>query len=178
VILATKHTLRQFTDKEFSNTRLDWKKKAGEAEFASEYGVVFDWADTHREYDDAASVGNSLAYGIFSARATKACAIVDVVSHKKGRNSTTKLLKIYITPEYWDIDKHQDKVRDIFISAIIGTVELSKQVSARTVKLYGRSTQLLSLLHSLHVYMHDNKAELPGVTVAMKGRWLEIATTK
>lgn len=176
--MAVKHELRHFTEEEFSTTRQEWEKRAGDAEFTSEYGLVFDWADSHREYEQSFLVGQSLAYGIFSKRAVHAYAIVDVVSHKKGINSMTKLLKIYITPEYWDVEKHQSQIRDIFLCAIIGTVELSKQVSARTVKLYGRSTQLLSLLHSLHVYMNENSKDLPGVTVTMQGRWLEIATTK
>lgn len=170
-----KYELRQFTDKEFLDTRENWEKHAGEAEFVSEYGVVFDWAQTHQQYDDDKN-GESLAYGVFSQRNKHAFAIVDVVSHKKGRSSTTKLLKIYMTPEYWDVASHQSKVIEIFLCAIVGTIKLSKQASAKTVKLYGRSDQLLSLLHSLHVHMNQHKDKLPGVEASMQGRWLEISS--
>ncbi|MBV2160511.1 hypothetical protein [Achromobacter denitrificans] len=173
--MATKHKLLPFTDETFEATRKDWEAKAGAEEFASEYRLVFDWADANRAYDaPAAASGSSLAYGLFAPKSDCACAVVEVVSHKKGRSGLTKLLKIYITPEFWRVEEHQDEIIRIYLSAIVETVELSTKVRARTVKLYGRSDSLLSLLHSLHVRLQRDAAKLPGLAAAMKGRWLEI----
>ncbi|MBZ0073601.1 hypothetical protein [Bordetella hinzii] len=173
--MSAKYKLQRFTDDSFRATRDDWEHKAGKEEFASEYHLVFDWADANRDYDGGGSdSGSSFAYGLFASRSKSACAVIEVVSHKKGKAGLTKLLKIYITPEFWRVEKHQDEIIHIYMSAIVETVELSAKVRARTVKLYGRSDSLLSLLHSLHIRLQEQAEKLPGLVAAMKGRWLEI----
>lgn len=174
--MAIRLQLRPFTDESFVATRENWQAQAGKAEFASEYSAIFSWADTHRDYGEDAKVGDSHAYGLFAPKVDTACAMVDVVLHKKGRRGVTKLLKVYITPEYWNVTEHQDQVLEIFVGAIAGTIALSKQAQSREVKLYGRSQELLSLLHTLHVHLNRNLDKLPGIAAAMKGRWLEITT--
>lgn len=174
--MASKLQLSQFTDRSFADTRQNWEDQAGKAEFASEYSAIFSWADAHRDYDIDPKVGDSLAYGLFAPKSNTACAMVDVVLHKRGRKGVTKLLKVFVTPEYWNVTEHQDQILEIFTSAIAGTIQLSKRVQSGEVKIYGRSEALLSLLHSLHVHLNKNIEKFPGIAAAMKGRWLEITT--
>jgi hypothetical protein len=63
-----------------------------------------------------------------------------------------------------------------FAGAIFGTIDLSVKISSDTVKLYGRSDELLSLLHSLHIHL-NRSPKLMSTTVTMQGRWLQIATS-
>jgi hypothetical protein len=173
-LMHVSYELNQFTKSNLAATKSRWQSVAGKDEFASEYTVLFDWVNTHKDY--SALKADSLAYGLFAPKSRYASAIVDVVSSKKGKRGITKLLKVYVTPELWDVTTHQSQIIDIFAGAIFGTIDLSVKISSDTVKLYGRSDELLSLLHSLHIHL-NRSPKLMSTTVTMQGRWLQIATS-
>ncbi len=168
------YELKKFTEKTLNSTKRDWEKVAGSDAFATEYGFVFDWTESHIDYQKGQN--DSLAYGMFAPRAQKAIAIVEVIQREQAKKGLTKMLKLWITPEYWDADSNRREIASIMLCAMQGTLLLSKQNQSKTVKIYGRNDQMLSVLHTVHVMFSDliDKGELSGVTVNVVDRWLEI----
>lgn len=171
---AKKHTLKCFTQKTLESTKDNWRKHAGADEFETEYGLVFEWAAGHIDY--AKGSHDSLAYGLFSSRSTRAAAIVEVIQRSQVRKGLTKMLKIWITPEHWDASSNRMQIASLMVDAMLGTIELSTQNRSKTVKIYGRTEQMLSILHTVHTTLSQKivAGELKGVQVNIVDRWLEI----
>lgn len=171
------YQLRQFTEESFVATKENWQGIAGEDEFMSEFGVVFEWLGDNRDYANGGKAGNSLGYGLFYGENGHACALAEVVARPMVRGGLTKLLKVLITPEYWNIEEHAARIVDIYSAAILGTIELSEAVQARTIKLYGRGDQMMKLLRSINDSVNKRFSESAGgrIKSAMKGQWLEIS---
>lgn len=169
----TSYDLKPFTPKTLESTKKDWEKIAGGDEFATEYGFVFEWAGQHIDYDNGHN--DSLAYGLFKTKSTKASAIVEVIQRMQARKGLTKMLKLWITPQYWDTETHRMEIASIMIHSILGTMVLSKQNQSKTVKIYGRTSQMLSILHTVHTMFSEMiaKGDAPGVAVNIVSRWLE-----
>ncbi len=118
--------------------------------------------------------GDSFAYGLFPPDEGAAQAILDVVL-QKSRGGLAKLLKITVSPDYWAGGSKQHDMATIFASGIIGTILLSKESQSRTVKIYGRTEELLSILHTVRNVLEADAQKL-GIRCAIQGRWLEITT--
>lgn len=168
------YELKQFTPKTLASTRRDWEHVAGKDAFATEYGLVFEWTEKHIDY--ANGHNDSLAYGMFAPRAQKAVAIVEVIQRKVARKGLTKMLKLWITPEYWDAAASRKEIAHVMLSAMQGTLLLSKNNQSKTVKIYGRNEQMLSVLHTVHIMLSEliEKEDLKGIAVNIVDRWLEI----
>ncbi len=164
----------QISDNLLIDTKKSWELVVGVDEFTSEYGALFEWLQTHREYQGAN--GDSVAYALVQEGHKVASAFIEVVS-SPNRGGLTKLLKVFITPQFWDVADHQTEVVKIFVMAIKGAIEISNDNGSRTVKIYGRSNSLLSLLHTIHVAMIEDLDENSGIQVLIQGRWLVISCT-
>lgn len=175
--MATKKNIRyrvqQFSEATLSSTESAWSELAGEEAFSTECRPVFEWAAGRIDYASMAS-GDSKVYGLFSDSDEAAEALIEVVSTQRGaKPGTTKLLKVIVSPSYWNNGKRRNRIVGVFGAAISGTIRLSKAVQGGTVKLYGRSDELLNLLQSVCAYLQAGSF---GVRCEMKGRWLEIVT--
>lgn len=156
-----------------AETREHWQRQAGDEEFETEYGFVFDTAKGRINYDDPEA--NTLVYGLFENDSHIASALLEVIqSARSPRNSVTKLLKLWASPEYWDVARHQKVLAKITVAALKGTLELSRRNHSKTVKIFGRTEQMLSVLYSVHLYMQESLQAEPnqGFEVRMEGRWL------
>lgn len=167
------YTTEQITDQLLDDTKKSWELVVGVDEFTSEYGALFDWLQCHRQYQGAN--GHSVAYALVQEGQKVASAFIEVVS-SPNRGGLTKLLKVFVTPLFWDVADHQAEVVKLFVMAIRGAVDISNQNGSRTVKIYGRSNSLLSLLHTIHVAMIEDGVADAGISVTIQGRWLVIST--
>lgn len=163
----------EISEKLLSDTRGAWELIVGSDEFAIEYGTLFDWIQAHRDYT-VKNGGTSTAYALVQEGHQTASAFIEVIS-SDNKGGLTKLLKVFISPQYWDIPDHQTDVVRLFSASILEVVRISRNNNSRTFKIYGRTPELLSLLHSLHVAMMKDDLVPPGVTVSMTGRWLEVS---
>lgn len=163
---------QEISDELLADTRKAWELFIGTDEFMSEYGALFDWLETHRDYQQGN--GTSAAYALVQEGHKIAAAFIEIVS-STNKGGLTKLLKVFITPQFWDVADHQTEVVHLFVAAIMGSIKISANKNSRVIKIYGRSASLLSLLHTIHADMIRRLDPEGGVTVAMQGRWLEIS---
>ncbi|MFY1912754.1 hypothetical protein ACOTB6_14440 [Achromobacter xylosoxidans] len=168
----TPFPVKKFTQRSLASTRRAWQKMAGAA-YATECAPILQWAEGHVDYSNP-HTGDSFAYGLFGGESQAAEAILDVVL-QKNRGGLTKLLKITVSPEYWAGGAKQHDMATIFASGIIGTILLSKESQCRTVKIYGRTEELLSILHSVRNVIEEDAKKL-GIRCTIQGRWLELST--
>lgn len=164
-------TLKQFSKESLLTTKDAWRTAAGEDEFSVECTPIFEWAENHISYIPQA---DSHAYGVFRNGDAAADAIVEVIETKRGQKGLSKLLRVVVSPSYWEVDKHREMILDIYTDAIFGTIQLAMRKGVSVVKLYGRTDQLMSILESLH--SHIQRKPIAGVHAAISGRWLVLTT--
>lgn len=174
------YEIRNITQDLLEQTKKTWQLVVGEEEFASEFQAIFEWIGGHIDYD--APSGNSLAYAIVDDDQKVASGFVEIVSTKttggKSSSRLTKLLKVFVTPQYWEIATHKAEVLAIFSAAIRGVAKISHGNQSKTIKIYGRTDSLLDLLIKIHDSI-DTEAEAKELfTTCIKGRWLEISAKK
>lgn len=168
------YTTEKISDTLLENTKKSWELVVGTDEFTSEYGALFEWLLSHRDYGPANC--DSVAYALVQEGHKIASAFIEIVS-STNRGGLTKLLKVFITPQFWDVADHQTEVVKIFVMAIKGAIDISNGKKSRTVKIYGRSNSLLSLLHTIHLAIIDDLDPQSGIAASMQGRWLVINCT-
>lgn len=168
------YSTQKLTNESLDATRAAWALTVGDDVFISEFGALFEWIESHMNYDSPPETG-SLAYAIVDDGFNTASAFIEVVG-SNTRGGLTKLLKVFVTPQYWNIAEHQNEVVNIFIAAIQGAVAISSDNCSKTIKIYGRTDSLLSLLHTIHVSIMSNEKVNQAVTASVKGRWLEICS--
>ncbi len=169
--------LQEITPELLKQTQKAWELVVGEEEFASEFQALFEWIGCHIDYADPK--GNSLAYAIVDDGQKIASGFGEIVStkHHGGRKlgGLTKLLKVMVTPQYWEIASHKQEIIGIFVAAIKGVTKISHQNKSKTIKIYGRTDSLLELLQGIHDSMQADEQSAKLITTCIKGRWLEIA---
>lgn len=158
--------LTLFSNTSFLATKANWEAIAGSDAFNLEYGPIFDWIDervgkTHLDV---------MAYGIFEAGSPHASGIVEIINSSKAKGPMIKMLKVIISPQFWDISVHREEILKIFLGAIAGCIILSKTKRSKVLKLYGRSNELFSILVSLHTSFVEEPID--GLTAKIEGRWL------
>lgn len=166
------YRIQQIDSATLESTRKAWELAVGVEEFASEFGAIFEWIDGH--YDYAEPRGNSLAYAIVEDGQQIAAAFVDIVSTNTN-GGLTKLLKVFITPHFWDAEQHEVEIVQIFVAAINGVVAISNGNKSRILKIYGRTNSLFNLLENIHGSIMADADLQHLFTSSIKGRWLEIA---
>lgn len=163
------HVLREFTADRLSTVEQDWRQLAGDDEFDSELSPMFGWCASHINHQD----GDSQALELFDPVREKADAILEVVNTRQGR--MTKLLKLYISPEFWgaeDDDNLLDQIAELHGSAYAEVLVTGIAQGVREVKIYGRTNLMLDLLRRVHMHWNPVAA---GWSTKMQGRWLAIS---
>lgn len=140
-------------------TKAVWIGICGQDEFASEYGSQLEWA--------IQNMGNT--YALIEHGHKSASAIMEVVQSERN-GGLTKLLRVLITPQFWDIAEHQSQVVKLYLHAIKEAISISTTNKSKTYKIYGRTPEMLSLLYAIHSETSDDLKNL--LDVNMQGRWL------
>lgn len=163
----------RFSPESLLETEEAWKQISGDEVFTTELKPVFEWASQHIDYGSNEHI-ESKAYGLFGSDDGPAEALIEVVSRRIGvQPGITKLLKIIVSPDYWNDGKKRGEIVRVFLSAITGTIKISEDVRGGVIKLYGRSNALLDLL-TLVCSALSKDEEKTGIQCRMHGRWLEI----
>lgn len=171
------YRIQKINQELFDNTKSAWSLIVGSEVFTSELGALFEWIDCHRTYDKPMN-GDSLAYALVAGEQKVAAGFMEVVS-SPNKGGMTKLLKVFITPQYWEVKEHENEVVNIFIAAINGSLSISSQVKSKTVKIYGRTDSLLDLLIKVHDTITKSVIDQSSqITSSIGGRWLEISINK
>jgi hypothetical protein len=162
------YVLREFTPVRLAEVAADWKKRAGEDEFAVEMATVFEWAETHLVHME----GDAYALELVHPVKLTAGAILEIVDARRG--SMTKLLKLYVSPEFWaarDTVSRSELV-DMHASAYTEVIRMGMDNGVESVKIYGRTEMMHDILVDLqNLWPVVNS----GTTATMEGRWLRIA---
>lgn len=160
--------LKKLTKTHLNKTKKDWQALAGVDEFNIEYGARFALLESW-----IASGEPATPYALISNG--KVDAIIEIIYTQKNKSPITKLLTVDISPEYWDIDEHREKVVELHLDAIQHAIDLAVMNGMMhgkllgDLKLYGRTDEQLSLLKSIHAHMNTNV-----LCGDIKGRWLHI----
>jgi hypothetical protein len=167
-------TFSVFDDPKLLATRQAWEADCIQAStFPPDVTQVLDWARDNQTPDPAR---NEVAYGLFPRRSNVAQAICEVVVAKLGRKKWVKMLRMRLRPELENRIYNRDvkaaqEVKDLYIIAIAGVFRLKYSHAADTLKIFGRSAELLFFLQGLPIAL---KGVIPGHNVRMEGRWLVI----
>lgn len=161
----SKYQVREFDATRLAQVKHAWKGLAGDDEFALELAGLFVWSEAHI----APQSGDSRAWELYNKDNARCDAIVELVDGHDGK--LTKLLKLFLSPEFWDIDAHYDRVASIYIDTFIAVIQQGLISGTRDVKLYGRSPMMLSILRSIHAAWPEREV---GAKAAFHGRWLTI----
>ena len=174
VDVMEKHTLVEASIERLDDIESEWRRLSGDDEFAVEMGIKFSQARA-----DLKSGGSSSRYvEVREVQDGRALAILDMVD--ASRISTTKLLSVWSSPEYWAEPKStsevKQKVAELYSVTFIQVLATSFAGSTvDTVKLYGRTDEMLTILVTLNQVWNGSSA---GWSSSMQGRWLVLSRNK
>lgn len=165
------HELRQFTPERLEAVRLRWSQLLGEDEFEVELTGLFDWCKEHLVPRD----NDSHVLELYDPIRDATDAMVEIVNSKRG--AMTKLLKLYVTPEYWPFDDAGVELRvqivELHVAAFVQVLNAGMAEGAHEVKIYGRSRLMHSILLAIEKQWPH---ETTGWSATMQGRWLAICS--
>lgn len=168
---------REFDAKSLQKTQEAWLKDLDSTKEISPVEVhkAIEFIGEHAKYDDVTK--ELVAYGIFEVKKQVASAIMNVVVARAGRR-IVKLLDLNIRPlidEASIAGKLDDStaVAQIYVQAIIGTLDLGPKHKAGTVKVYGRSAAFMEVLKFVAAKITERAAaEGYRVKASIEGRFL------
>lgn len=139
-----------------------------------DYEQLFQIIESSQAYGPLNSKFNASVF--FSLVAGGKChALVELVQSKKGRDVWVKVMDIYISPEIefcQDIFSGIQKRSDVFAAVVVGVFEMFGE-GVGTVKVYGRSDNLLNFLRIVHSSLSAKDIERKtGISTSIAGRWL------
>jgi hypothetical protein len=154
----SKYELIPFDQTSLHDARSKWEAIAGEDAFDLEFSGFFEWAEKHL----AQVEGDSIALNLHNNDALRTDAIVEVVSSRKGQMS--KLLKVIPSPMFWDVNNSRADIVTLYTEVFFNVLTRQGFGSSRTVKLYGRDDEMMSILRSIHSLwsIPNTKAEFEG----------------
>ena len=159
-----KYKLIPFTTATLAAAKSKWEDIAGKDGFDLEFAAVFEWASTHLNQQS----GDSMAYCLHNNDNGNADGIVEIVTSRMG--ALSKLLKIVPSPEFWDVNNKRVEILQIYRETFFGLITQKEINSARTVKIYGRDDEMMSILRSIHAVWN-----IPDSTAEFEGRFLTIS---
>ncbi|WP_343742105.1 hypothetical protein [Herbaspirillum huttiense] len=170
---------REFDAKSLHKTQEAWLKDLDSTKEISPVEVhkAIEFINEHAKYDDVNK--ELIAYGIFEGKKQVASAITNLVVSRTGRRMV-KMLDLNIRPsiDQGAISGNLDAshaVRNLYVEAVFGTIDLTPKHGANTVKVYGRSAAFMEVLKAVAEKITE-RAESEGVDVkaAIEGRFLAI----
>lgn len=167
-----KYELREFTKESLEKTEKAWlgELKKSPDVFPGDVDRMFAFAK--QDFDGR----NDKAYGVFADGANIADSIVQIVVTKEGRKFA-KMLDCFIRPSIYEKaevnfdDSAMEKVVDIYLASIIGTLRIGGHHKANAIKVYGRTRALLTVLTIVAKHL---KEEAAGAKTSIEGRWLVV----
>lgn len=162
---ADRYELRPFTAERLVEVTSRWTDIAGQEEFEVELGGLFSWCSTHLEHRD----GDGYALELYNVTKDKTDAILDVSQGKWG--TMTKLLKMYVSPEFWPADEKTPALLATHAGAYTAFIYQGLGDGVREVKIYGRTEVMLTMLTTLQEMWSSFDT---GSAATMQGRWLSI----
>lgn len=159
-----KYELRQMDTNRLNEIKNRWRGIAGEDEFDIEFAGLFEWCSSHLEPKE----GDSQAWELYNTDTAASDAIVELVDSSKGK--LTKLLKLFLSPVFWDVEAKREEVISLHIDAFVEVIKNGVLRGAKDVKLYGRNDLMLSLLRSIHAHW-----KVEGTNAHFQGRFLTIS---
>lgn len=139
-----------------------------------DYEQLFGLIESSHAYGPLNSKYNTSVF-FFLVGGGKCHAIVELVQSKKGRVVWVKVIDIYISPviEFCeDVFSGIQMRADVFTSVVIGVFEMFVE-GVDTVKVYGRSDNLMNFLRIVHSSMSAKDIERKtGISTSIEGRWL------
>lgn len=162
----SQYALTTFTSDQYTSAKAAWENFAGGADvFDVELAPFFCWVETHISPCDGDSVALQLVNKVADDRVD---AIVEVVDSRRGVLS--KLLKIVVSPQFWNVSDCRDQIieiyKEIFTQFATSNTQVARQ---RKVKIYGRDDDMMSILRSLHSHW-----SVPNTSADFEGRFLAI----
>lgn len=166
-----------FNDSRINSTREAWGSDVSEGlAFPSEVERLLEWADTHREPTDI----DGAAFGVFKKGSFAALGICEVIVQRRSvRSKWVKMLRLNLRPSVDDKLQtgHPESAMEVFVHAIIGSLDLQLLHNATTLKVYGRTNYQLNFLKAL-VTQIDQKVKYQNhVKATIDGRFLSIVVS-
>jgi hypothetical protein len=163
--------LRPFTAGDLSAVAYDWETRAGSDEFEVELSSVFEWAKDHI----VSLPGDSHAIQVFNTTEGRAQAILEMIDSRRGpRTSVSKLLKIWVSPEFWPADRDpgvSDSFVYLYSGILIHTIADGMSANMGEIRIYARTESLLFLLNRLQSEWGSLETDW---TATMEGRWFQL----
>ncbi|MFC7726182.1 hypothetical protein ACFQW6_13775 [Nocardioides sp. GCM10028917] len=178
-------TLRDYTLTTFSSpgdideVSARWRAAAGEEAYEVELVLLFDFCRENR----APRPGHGLVRGLKNESTGSIDAILETVpSPQRGM---TKLLKIFVSPEFWPIDESNtdeisEELFEIHLSSYFCILEEATRENLDEVKMYGRSNVSLHLLKLIEKHWNSDTTNgvETGWRATMAGRWLVLTNDR
>jgi hypothetical protein len=163
--------LKPFTGSELSAVAFDWETRAGSDEFEVELSSVFEWAADHL----VPLPGDGHAIQAYNVTEGRTQAILEMIDSRRGpRTEMSKLLKIWVSPEFWPADR-DPTVRDGFVYLYAGILVhmIADAMSANMgeIRIYARTEALYTLLSKLQSEWGSLGTAW---TATMEGRWFQL----
>lgn len=151
--------------------------------FLTEYEQLFEVIESSGgigKLDDRMHV--PIYYAVENGGTAKA--LVQLVQSQRGSDIWIKMIDLYVCPDVELAQNTEASTAErlsIFSTALLGVFSLTKSVSrANTVKVYGRTEALVTFLRGMHdaLTVISSLGNMPGIDVAIEGRWLVFRTSR
>jgi hypothetical protein len=98
-------------------------------------------------------------------------AILEMVNGRRG--ALSKLLKLHLSPKYWDVDaKLREELIAVYAAVFINVISAGIDSGVEEIKIYGRDEPMFGILKRLE---ETWKAGDTGWGASIQGRWLAIS---
>ena len=161
--------LTTFSSGSLETTAAEWRETAGEDAYEVELVPLFDFCRTNR----AQRPGYAWVRGLLNQATGRVDAILETVP--SPQRQSTKLLKIWISPDFWLIDDDSGDafvaLLEVHLGAYLAMFAEATSEDLAEVKMYGRTAVSLHLLASIQERWDSTST---GWTATMQGRWLSM----
>lgn len=157
-----RYVLRPVTVASLATIASDWETIGGAEEFQIELASAFEFARTHLDE----------VLDLYDTKEGRTDALVEIV--RSDRASMSKLLKLWVSPEFWQIssDELRDRLVELHASSFALVIDHGMNNNMDTVKLYGRTDAMMDVLRTLSAVW--DTLGTTGWSSRLDGRWLAI----
>ncbi|WP_417540733.1 hypothetical protein [Microbacterium maritypicum] len=157
-----RYVLRPVTAASLAAIASDWEAISGADEFQIELASAFEFARTHPDE----------VLDLYDTQEGRTDALVEIV--RSDRASMSKLLKLWVSPQFWEISSSalRDQLVELHASSFALVIFHGMNNNMDTVKLYGRTDAMMDVLRSLSDSW--DTLGITGWSSRLDGRWLAI----